>query len=91
MPYPTDTRSDPVDSIAAESPGVVVRDPARRPMHRSADTPETDMMMRQVSTPAAMIPIPMNTYAFAFPLKFPKKWGPAIKPTEATKHISPRF
>ena len=51
----------------------------------------TKMQATHVSDAAAIITNPSKTYDLKFFFKFPKKFGPAIKPTEVTKNISPRF
>ena len=49
------------------------------------------MQAAQASPPLKIIIIARRTYDLKFFLKFPKKLGPAIKPTAVTKSISPRL
>ena len=58
MPYPTAAASEPVASMAAARPGVLVSAPESIPTARSAGTPISFTMATQDSAPAAMIITP---------------------------------
>ena len=53
--------------------------------------PSTKIQPAHESPPAIITTSAIRTYDLKFFLKFPKKLGPAINPTDVTNRISPIF
>ena len=102
IPSPTDTRlsnSGFTVAFAAENAGVDVSEPESNPAIiavklPSAGSPKARPIYIQPTAerpPNSIITRPISTYDLKFFFILPKKLGPAIKPTDVTNRMRPKF
>ena len=80
---------EPVDSMATESPGVLVSAPQRMPARISAGSPKAYFSTTEVTSDTITSRKASTTYFRPLDLKESKNPGPACKPTVNMNSTSP--